>query len=261
MVFALHFPYSPKQEKTMSEDVALETVPPMSQGARVVNSLFAPSKTFTDIRRSAACWLPIVLMIVLSFASSWAIGKTVGFEAASETQISKDPKSSERMQALPPDQRAHQMALVVTVTKVISYCIPLFVLVVLLFEALILWASFNFGLGAQTKFLQVFAVILFAGIPRYFVWILSIIFLFAGVGTDNFDMKNPVGTNLGYYLSNSPHWMQTAGQFFDIFTLWTIALIVLGMAIISGKKIAQSATIVIGWWALVLIVSTAFAAF
>jgi hypothetical protein len=232
----------------------------LSQVERVVDTLIAPSKTFTDIRRSAACWLPIVLMVILSLASSWTIGKTIGFAAATETQITKNPKAEEQMSALPPDQRASRMAMSVTITKVISYIIPVFVLIVIAIEALILWASFNFALGAQTKYSQVFAVVVFAGIPRYFVWLLSIILLFAGVGTENFDMKNPVGTNLGYYLSDSSHWMQTAGQFFDVFSLWALALMILGMAIISGKKISQSATVILGWWVLILIVSTGIAA-
>ena len=245
----------------MLEELAVaEGGPQLSQVTRVVDTFVAPSKTFTDIRRSAACWLPIVLMAILSLGSSWTISKTVGFAAAAETQITKNPKAEAQMSELPPDQRAQRMAISVTVTKVISYIIPVFVLIVMAIEALVLWASFNFGLGAQTTFPKVFAVVVFAGMPRYFVWILSIILLWAKVGTDNFDMKNPVGTNLGYYLSDSPMWLQTLGGFFDIFSLWALALLIIGMAIISAKKISQSATIILGWWLLVLLVSTGFAA-
>jgi hypothetical protein len=232
----------------------------LSQVERVVDTFIAPSKTFTDIRRSAACWLPIVLMIVLCTGWTWTVGKTVGFAAAMETQLTKNPKQAEQMQTGTPAEQASKMKIGVIFTKVIMYAIPAFILIALAFEALILWASFNFGLGATTKYSQVFAVLVFAGLPRYLVWIMSIIMMFAGVGTDNLDTKNPVGTNLGYYLSDSPHWMQTAGQFFDIFSLWTLALIVIGMAIISRKKISQAATIVLGWWVLALIGFTVAAA-
>ena len=35
--------------------------PPMSEGARIINTFIAPSKTFTDLRRSAAWWAPFLL--------------------------------------------------------------------------------------------------------------------------------------------------------------------------------------------------------
>jgi hypothetical protein len=104
-------------------------------------------------------------------------------------------------------------------------------------------------------------VVVYAGLPRYLIWFMSAIMLFSGVGTDNFDLRNPVGTNLGYYLTDSPQWMKTAGQFFDVLGFWSLALLVIGMAIVAKKQIAQSATVVIGWWVLILILATAVSAF
>lgn len=244
----------------MPEELAMSDGPQLSQVSRTVNVFVAPSKTFTDILRSAACWLPLVLMIVLTFANSWAIGKTVGFETATEIQMNKNPAQAERMNALSPEDRARQMHMAVAVTKGISYAIPVFILIILALETLVLWASFNFALGARTTFPQVFAVIVFAGMPRMFISLLSIVLLFAGVGTENFDMKNPVGTNLGYYLSTSPKWLQTLGGYFDIFSIWSLILLILGMAIISKKKISQSATVIVGWWLLIILISTAASA-
>jgi len=245
----------------MPEDLAVaEGGPQLSQVQRVVDTFVAPSKTFTDILRSSNCWLPLVLMFLFTLGWGIAIDKTVGFPAATEVQMAKNPSQEERMQQLPPDQRAKSMAMASTITKYSTYASVIFVVIFMLLEALILWGSFNFALGAKTSFGQVFAVVAFAGLPRSLMWILSAILLFAGVGHDNFDMRNPVGTNLGYYLTDSPHWMQTAGQFFDILGFWSLALLILGMAIIARKKISQSATVIIGWWLLILIIVTGFAA-
>ncbi len=243
----------------MQEELAVaEGGAPLSQVERVVDTFVAPRKTFTDILRSTNCWLPILLMVLLTAGWAYSIDKTVGFAAAAEQQMAKSPKQEEAMQQLPPDQRASRMAMTATITKWTSYGSFVFVLIFLVIETLILWASFNFGLGAQTRFGQVFAVVVYAGLPRYLLWILSSIMLFAGVGRDNFDMRNPVGTNLGFFLTDSPKWMQSAGQFFDILGFWSLALLVVGMAIISRKKISQSATVVIGWWVLILLVVTGF---
>jgi hypothetical protein len=245
----------------MSEElVAAEGGAQVSQVMRVVDTFVAPSKTFTDILRSSNCWLPIVIMVILTMGWAYSIDRTVGFAAATEVQMAKNPKQADAMQQLPPDQRASRMAITTTITKYSTYLSCIFVLIVMLIETLILWASFNFGLGAQTKFGQVFAVVTFAGLPRYLVWVVSSILLFAGAGTENFDMRNPVGTNVGYYLNDSAAWIKAAGQFFDVFGLWCIALLVLGMAIISRKKISQAATVVVGWFVLLMLFFVGLAA-
>jgi|SRR5665213_3836726 len=242
------------------ELVTAESGAQVSQVMRVVDTFVAPSKTFTDILRSSNCWLPIVIMVILTMGWAYSIDRTVGFAAATEVQMAKSPKQADAMQQLPPDQRASRMAITTTITKYSTYASCVFVIIFMLIETLLLWASFNFGLGAQTKFGQVFAVVAFAGLPRNLIWVMSSILLFAGAGTENFDMRNPVGTNLGYYLTDSAAWLKAAGQFFDVFGLWCLALLVLGMAIISRKKISQAAMVVIGWWVLILLIVVGFSA-
>jgi hypothetical protein len=243
-----------------NEIAATDGAPALSQGERVVDTFIAPSKTFTDILRSANCWLPLVIIVLITVVWGFSIDKKVGFAAAAETQISKSPKQEDALQQLPPDQRAQRMAMTVKITRITTYASFMFVFLFMAFEALLLWGAFNFGLGASTSYGQVFAVIAFAGLPRSLIWILSTILIWAGVGTENFDMRNPAGTNLGYYLQDSPKWMSTAGQFFDVFGFWSMALLILGMAIISRKKITQSATIVIGLWLLGLLITTGVSA-
>ncbi len=243
----------------MQDEIAVaEGGAPLSQVTRFVDTIVAPRKTFTDILRSANCWLPLVVMLILTVGWTYSIDKTVGFAAAAEQQMQKNPKAEEQMAQLTPQQRAQRMSMTASITRYSTYASFVFVVIFVSLEALLLWASFNFGLGARLKFSQVFAVVVYAGIPRYLLWIISAIMLFSGVGTDNFDLRNPVGTNIGYYLTDSPQWLQTAGQFFDILGFWSLALLVLGMAIVAGKKISQSATIVIGWWVLILIIVTGF---
>ena len=245
----------------MQDDLLVPVgTPPLSQGARVLDTFIAPSKTFTDILRSAACWLPLVLMFFITIGSVYAVDRKVGFDGVVEQQIAKNPKAEERMQSVPADQRASSMAMQTKITRIISYSSFIFVIVIFLLEALVLWASFNFGLGARTTFPQVFAVITFAALPRFLVSVLNIILLYAGVGTESYDIRNPVGTNIGYYLSDATPWLKTAASFFDILGFWTLALLILGMAIISGKKISQSATVIIGWFVLIMLISVGFTA-
>lgn len=61
--------------------------PKMSEGARIINTFIAPSKTFTDLRRSAAWWGPWILISVFSVAFMFVVGKQVTFEQVSKNQI------------------------------------------------------------------------------------------------------------------------------------------------------------------------------
>jgi hypothetical protein len=232
---------------------------PLSQVERVVDAFVAPSKTFSDILRSTSWWLPFVIMVVVMTAATFAIDQKVGFEAVAQQQMTKTESSAERMQAMPADQREHAIKTTAMVTRYSTYGAFVIVLIFVSLEALILWGSFNFGLGAKTSFGQVFAVIMYAGMPRLFVSLLTVILLYAGVGVDSFDIQNPVGTNIGYFIQDHPA-LRAAGSFFDVFGLWSLALLVIGMAIISRKSIGQAATVVVGWWFLGLLLLTGVAA-
>jgi hypothetical protein len=67
-----------------------------------------------------------------------------------------------------------------------------------------------------------------------------------------------VGTNIGYYLTSPT--LRAAGAFFDVFGLWALFLLILGMSIVSKKTLGQAAAVIVGWWVLILLISTGFAA-
>src|SRR5579875_1178935 len=239
--------------------VASETKP-LSQVARIVDAYVAPSKTFIDIRRNASWWLPFLLTIIVSVFFVSAVGKQVGWETITHQNIEKNHFAADRINSLPKDQQAVAYEKGAQQTKIVSYAFPILGLVFALLIALLWWASLNFGLGARAKYSQILAVFFYAGLPKLLIYILAAVLLFAGVGLDNFDMQNPVGTNLGYYLPATSPALRAAGSFFDLFGLWSLALAVMGTAIVTGKKYSQTAIIIVGWWILWLIIATAAAA-
>jgi hypothetical protein len=101
---------------------------------------------------------------------------------------------------------------------------------------------------------------MYSSLPKSVMALLVSIMLFAGVSTDNFDMQNPLGTNPGYYMSDSANWLKTALGFFDVFGLWSIALAVIGIAIVARKSKMQAAIVVLSWWLLGLLLSAGGAA-
>src|SRR6202041_2870329 len=83
--------------------------PALSQGARIIDTFIAPSKTFTDLRRSASWWAPFLLMIVVSTGFVYTAGQKIGFRKIMENQMQAQPKAQERLEQLPPDQREDRM--------------------------------------------------------------------------------------------------------------------------------------------------------
>ncbi|HTV09223.1 MAG TPA: YIP1 family protein [Candidatus Aquilonibacter sp.] len=238
-----------------------EAQPPLSEAARVVDTFVAPSKTFTDIRRKATWWLPFILMCIVSFFFTSAVGKQIGFETIAHQQIDKNHFAADQINSLPRDQQVAAYQSAGKRTKVVSYFYPVLIFVFAAIISLLWWASLNFGLGAQSKYWQIFAVGMYAGLPKLFIFILAAILLYAGVGLDNFDMQNPIGTNLGYFISPDSPALRAAGSFLDVFGIWSLILAIYGTAIVTKKKPSQTAVVIVGWWIVGLIVVTALAAF
>lgn len=226
----------------------------LSQVERVVDTFVEPSKTFADILRSASWWLPFLILLVATMASTFAIDQKIGFDRVAEQTIAQSASATDQMSQLTPTARAAAIHRVGAITKASAYASGVIILIFVAIIALLNWASLNFGLGAKTTYGQNFAVCMYAGLPKIFIALLNIVFVYAGVNTENFDMNNPVGTNIGYYMSGSAHWLRTALSFFDIFGLWTLALTVIGLAIISKKSKGQAAIVAVGWWVIGLLI-------
>lgn len=235
-------------------------VAPLSEGARIINTFVAPSKTFTDLRRSAAWWAPWLLISVFSVAFIFTIGKQVGFEQVSKNQIAHS-KRAEQFDKLPADQQAQQLGLSVKIFQIFAYGSPVLILFFSLISTVVIWATFKVGFSAETTFGQAYAIGMYAGLPGIIGAILGIISLFAGVNPEGFDINNPVGTNLAYYLDPD-----TTGKFvrgmassLDVFIIWTIVLIGIGYASTSKVKRSTAIAVVACWYLIYKLLSSGLA--
>jgi hypothetical protein len=232
----------------------------LSEVERVVDVFVAPRKTFTDILRSASWWLPFVLMLLITVGATVAVDKQVGFARVAENQIHQSSKQEDRFNNLTPEQKTAQLRGMEKGYRYTSYGSFLFILAFVAVAALLYWASFNFGLGAQTTYGQMFAVWMYASLPRLISGLLAIGLLMAGVNTDSYNMQNPVGTNLAYYLPDAAPWLRTILSFVDVIGLWVLVLLVIGTSIVAKVSRGKAAMVVVGWWFLGLVVMTCVAA-
>ncbi len=233
----------------------------LSEIERVVDTFVAPKATFKDILRSASWWLPFVLLVASSLATAFVVDRKVGFDQVFENQVRQSQKAQDRLAELTPEQRAQNVKIQVAVTKYITYGSFAMIAIFLAIYSLVLWAAFNFGLGAKTTFSQVFAVSMYSALPYLLSALLTILALCFGGNAEGYDYKNPVGTNLGYFLPDVAPWLKGLLSSFDVVKLWAVALQIVGMAVIAKKTIAQSAIVVGIFWLIGVVATVAGAAF
>ena len=222
---------------------------PLSEPARIVNTFIAPSKTFTDLRRSAAWWGPFLLMVVFSIGFVYVAGQKVGFRKAMENQMQAQPKQQERLEQLPAAQREEQLEKGAKITEYIAYAFPVIQLVILLIITAVLFGSFKFGASANVSFKVCFAIVMYAGLPGLLRVSLAVLSLLAGSSPDSFTFQNPVATNPDYFLNpaDSPFLYSLASSL-DIFLIWTLVLTAIGFTCVSKVKRGTAMAIVFGWW-------------
>ena len=105
------------------------TEAPLSEGARILNTFIAPSKTFTDLRRNNNWWAPWILISIFGLLFMFVVQKQISFEQVSRNQIAHSSRA-DQFDKLPPDQQARQLSISVNITKYISYSLPVFNLLV-----------------------------------------------------------------------------------------------------------------------------------
>jgi hypothetical protein len=252
-----------KTEGFMSDTVAnVEASAPLNQWERVVDIFIAPSKTFNDILRSANWWLPWLLGVLVTLGFGLAIQQRVEWDKAyGNILLQSSQAEQDRVSQLPPDQQVRQKAIGAAFVKYIFWATPVLGLLFAAIAAGVLLATLNFGLGGHAKFVQVFAVWMYGTLPFVIQGILGIITLYAGLDPDSFNLKNPVGTNIGYYMPlDWPKWLLAFGTSIDVLTIWVLILLTIGCATVAGMKRSTAAAAVWGWWIVITLVKVVTAA-
>jgi hypothetical protein len=218
---------------------------PLSEGARIVNTFVAPTKTFTDLRRNASWWTPWLLISIVSLLFVFVMGKQIGFEQISKNSIAQSSRA-EQFEKLPPDQRAQQLQLTTTITRYISYSLPVLNLIVFVVIAAVLMGTFKIA-GAGVPFKTSLAIVTYGSLPGIIGAVLGIASMFAGVDPAGFNAQNPVATNPAYFMDPAANkFLYGMASALDVFILWNIVLMGIGFACNSKVKRSTAIAIVAG---------------
>jgi len=241
-------------------DSALDSAKPLSEVERIVDTFVAPSKTFTDIRRNASWWAPWLLMAIFGLGMVVVVDKKLGMDTAYENQLRQSPKQMDKIDAMPADQKAKALQVGTTITRYFSYGWPVMTIIVVAIMAAVLMATFNFGFGAEVKFMQAMAVSMYAFLPSIIKTLIAIVVV--GMGSaEGFTFQNPVASNLsGLVDPSSSHFLYSVLASLDIFNIWTLVLTGIGYSCITRVKRGTCFAVVFGWWAVVTLVGAGLGA-
>jgi Yip1-like protein len=228
---------------------------PLGTFERIIDVFIAPTKTFTDLKRSSSWWAAFLVMAVLGYVLVFAAANKVGWEQIFENRMRMAPKQAEKMEQMPAEQRARVVQIQVAVLKYAAFAWPVILLIYIVIVAAVLMATFNFGFGAQVPFKTALAIAVFARLPNVIKGLLAALTLFLGANVENFTFENPLGSNPAYYVgSNTPLWQISLLSAFDVFAIWVIVLTGLGFACVSKVKKGTAIGVVAAWYILLTLI-------
>src|SRR6476646_6847041 len=235
------------------------TGPGLSEPQRLVNTFFAPSKTFIDIRRNASLLVPLLLISIFSISFFVMVDKKVGFEQVARTMLA----NNKAIQQLDPAQQEQAYARTAIGLKVGEYAAPIFILIYVLVIAGVLMATFNFMMAAQVYFGQSMAIVMYGWLPGILSAILAMFALAFG-DVEGFRMDNPIGTNPAHFMdpATTSKFLYAMLTSIDVISIWMIVLIGMGFALNAKKKISTGSaiTVVAVWYFIAKLCGAGFAA-
>jgi hypothetical protein len=235
----------------------------LTEWQRVTNTFTAPSKTFEDIKRgNKSWWMPFVIIALVGYILFAAVFLKIGMQQVVDNQIRLDPKAEERLAQVPAEQRAMQTKISVYITEGVFIANPVLVLIVLGLGSLVLWGTINFAFGGKATFGSIFSVWMFAALPGIIKALLGTAVIFAGVVPESFNIKNYAPTNIGAFLNplETNKALYALATSLDVITIWTLVLLAIGIAAVSGVKRTSGYIAVFGWWAILVLIGVGIAA-
>jgi hypothetical protein len=235
----------------MTTEIAEPTPPPATAAApknpfeRIVGVLFSPGETFRDIARKPDFLVPLLVIVLLGFVGAAVIAPRIDYESLEmqqrEQMRKKNPQMTEAdFERMAPILRAS--------TKVFAWLNPILGVLMLLLFAAVLHFAFRI-MGGEGTFKQGFAAMTYSWMPFTLYGIIVTIVVAARGTFDPIHAATLVKSNPAFLvdMKEQPVLFSLLSSL-DVFTIWTVVLLIIGFAAYSKLSYAKSAAIVIALW-------------
>jgi len=235
---------------------ARQDVPTKNFFQRLAGALFAPAETFEDIARKPDIVAPLILLIAIGYLTTFLVMPIMDWDAMANAQI-------EQMRAKNPNiteadaERMVKMGM--GMGKVMGWVGPFFAVIWWLIVAGVLLIAFRL-FGGEGNFAQALSATLYAWLPLTLFSIVMAIVARARGSFDPTQAATMVKSNPAFLvdLKEQPVLFSLLSSF-DLFTIWTIILLIFGFAALSRLSKGKSAAVVISLWIVMLVIKVGFA--
>ena len=206
----------------------------MSEGSRLLGVFFEPGKTFADIAERPRWLVPLLIGILSAVLLIYLFNRHVGWESTLERAMD----NNRFVQQLPPEQRQIAFDRQLRLMPVFSYLGAILGFpITLLLAAGLATVIIRGLLGTPIRFVQAFAAMAYAFLPRVVYAGLSISVMFLK-NPDEFDLQNAFASNPGAFMDpqKSSRFLYTVASQLDVFSIWVILLVAVGLKAAGGKR-------------------------
>jgi hypothetical protein len=217
-----------------------------SAAGRLAGALIAPGKTFDSIAQRPTWVLAMLLNLVL--------GVGVGYLAVQHTDIGATArqKIEKSGRALTPEQVDQQVEIAEKFGKIIGPVAPIvFVPAMYLVVALVYWLGMRL-VGGELRYPVSLSVSLHGMLPQAVATLLALpVLMTHGMYTEDEFRRGVVASNLAFLAPEgaSPGLVALLGSL-DLFTLWSLALLIIGYRRAGRTSTTAAAGVVLGVWVL-----------
>lgn len=224
---------------------------------RIAGALSAPAETFEDIARKPDILVPLLVLLVIGFITGFIIVHYMDFNAMLAAQ-------AEAMRAKSPGMSEADLERVGKMTtafaKVMGYVGPLLTaLWYVILSGVLLLACRAMGGGGTYK--QAFSATLYSQFPLAINSIILGIVAAVQKSVDPTQMATVVKSNPAFLVEMKEHpVLFSLLSSVDLFTIWTVILLIFGFAALSRMPKAKTAGVVIFLWIVMILAKVGFAA-
>ena len=229
----------------------------ITPGEAVAGAFSGPSETFARLLRRPTWWLPFVLYAAVAVAGSFLMAPKVDWDRSAQEAMAQQAEKSGR--PIPPEaipRVASFMKLTMTAGT------PVFVAIIAFAMPLVLWGAAR-AFGGEVGYAQALSLWLHANLPGVVKGVLAVPVILT-LADASMNLK-AVGTCLkssvaAFLPESAPQALQTLGSFLDVFTIWSLVLVVIGFRRIPGLAKSAATAIPLVLFALLVLALTGLAA-
>ena len=225
-----------------------------SDFARLPGAIFSPVRTFESIARRPSWLLPLVLWVGCSLALSAVLIPRIDYEKLIRARIEKSGRNvpEEQIQTIVERQKR--------IGPVIGYAIAgLAPLAVAFGVAVVLWGAFR-AFGWDLSYPQALGTTTHAYLPSILGSLLLIPLIVRQDQVDPAGLGDLLRSNLGFLVERDQKVPHSLLSSVDLFSFWTLALLVLGFAASARIPKKRAAAVILVLWGVFVLARAGLAA-